>query len=164
MSKLPKVFLDTTVLVAAALTNSPHSPNRTFFKLGALGYVDLRVSSGVLSEAEGVLTAVDPEHAHTLKFDLAQILEWSKAGVASDPSETTVAECHRLTKYRPDARVLAAAIETDCDVLVSSDKKHLLDNPDIGPPNTKLVVMSVSEALDWLQDRLLADIAEQKKK
>ena len=164
MNKPPKVFLDTTVLVAAALTESPTSPNRTFFKLGALGYVDLRVSSGVLSEAERVLEAVDSEQAVALKFELAQILEWSRVGVAADPSEETVADCHRLTKYKPDARVLATAVETDCDVLVSSDKKHLLNNPDIEPPNTKLVVMSVPEALDWLQDRLLTDVAEQKKK
>ena len=58
--------------------------------------------------------------------------------------------------------MLAAAIEADCDVLVSEDKEHLLNNPDIGPPNTKLVVMSVHEALDWLQDRILSDIREKR--
>ncbi len=161
-SNLPKVFLDTTVLIAAALSESDGAPSRIFFTLGTIGRVDLRVSSGVLAEADGVLGQIAGSAVGEIRAELAANLERGNVGVAANPADSTVEQCVALTRYRPDARVLAAAIEADCDVLVSEDKEHLLNNPDIGPPNTKLVVMSVHEALDWLQDRILSDIREKR--
>jgi predicted nucleic acid-binding protein len=164
VSDLPKVFLDTSVLISGALSKSDASPARKFFMLGSLRHVDLRVSTGVLSEADNVLSRIAGQRVAEVRSVLAENLDLGRVGVAAEPAAETVERCLAFTKYRPDARVVAAAVEIDCDVLVSEDKQHLLNNPDIGPPNTKLVVMGVQEALDWLRDRILSDIRETRKR
>ena len=50
--------------------------------------------------------------------------------------------------------MLAAAIERDCEAFVTYDRQHLLNNPDIGPPHTRIVVMTGGEALDWAVDQV----------
>lgn len=76
------------------------------------------------------------------------------AGEAAQPAPETVNACMEMTAYRPDARVLACAIECDADVFVTTDKQHFLGNPLIGPPATRCRVMTPHEALEWVQEEL----------
>lgn len=164
MGSLPKVFIDSSVVLAAMRSDNAASPNLMLFKLGAMGYADLRISSGVLSECEGVLKRLDPGRTDENKTILANMLDRSGVGVAAHPSDSMVASCLTFTRYKPDAVILAAAVEVGCEVFVTYDRQHLLDNPEIGPPNARLVVVEVREALDWLQDRLLQNLRESREK
>jgi len=118
------------------------------------GLVDIVVSRNVTNELEGVLRDRVPDRAPTLIAYIAENLVLAHAIHASEPNEESVRECLRLISYRPDAKIVASAIETACEVLVTLDTEHLLNNPKIGPPNTELVVMGVSEALRWCQEQV----------
>jgi predicted nucleic acid-binding protein len=150
----PKLFLDTSLIIAATLSENPDSPGRRLFKMGEVGLVDLRISRDVIRECEGVLCRLVGADYQGFQAILAESLVLANVAVAADPHTSTVQTCAQITTYLPDGRVLAAAIEQDCEVLVAYDKEHLLKNPKIGPPNTRLVVMSGGEALEWAIDQI----------
>ena len=150
----PRLLLDTSLIIAATLSESPSSPGRRLFKMGEVGLIDLRVSRDVLRETEGVLKRLTGDDYQEFQAILAENLVLANIATTADPSLDTVQWCARITRYLPDARVLAAAIELDCEVLVAYDKEHLLKNPSIGPPNTRIVVMSGGEALEWAIDQV----------
>ena len=150
----PKLFLDTALILAAILSENPASPGRRLFKMGEVGLIQLRVSRHVLRETEGVLRRLAGEAYEEMKVALAENLALANVATAMDPSAETVERCVALTNYRPDAIALAAAVEQDCEIFVTYDKQHLLNNPNLGPPNTRLVVMSGGEALEWAVDQV----------
>lgn len=150
----PKLFLDAALIIAAVLSSDPESPGRRLFKMGEVGLVHLYVSDRVIKETEGVLRSLAAERFDTLKVQLAENLVIANVGMISSPAEQSVKECLALTGYRPDAEALASAMERDCEAFVTYDKRHLLGNPNIGPPRTRIVVMSGGEALDWAIDQV----------
>ncbi len=150
----PKLSLDASLIIAALLSDNPASPGRRLFKMGEVGLISLWVSGHTLRETEGVLQRLTGDDYPRFKIILAENLVLANIATTADPDEATIQMCAGLTNYRPDAKVLAAAIERDCEVLVTYDKEHLLKNPKIGPPNTRLVVMSGGEALEWALDQV----------
>ena len=150
----PNLFLDSALIISAILSSDPASAGRRLLKMGEVGLIHLSVSERVIAETEGVLRGVAGEGFDRLKVQLAENLALANIATASPPSEQGVQECLALTQYRPDAEVLAAAIERGCEVLVTYDKTHLLKNPNIGPLKTRIVVMSGGEALEWAIDQV----------
>jgi predicted nucleic acid-binding protein len=150
----PRLFLDTAVLISLALSTRDNPPGRYFFDMAIYGFVDLVVSRNVTAELEGVLRDRVPNRAPALIALIAENFVLARATNAAEPNEDTVRECMALTGYRPDARILAAAIETACEILVTGDRKHLLGNPNIGPPKTSIVAMDISEALEWCRTQV----------
>jgi predicted nucleic acid-binding protein len=159
-----KIFLDTSLVIAVILTENPKSPGNGLFRLGAEGLLDIRISPDVLREAEQVLIAQageNVERGRRLVARLAETLALAGAATTPQPNEDTIQRCIEYTRYRPDARVVAAAIEADVEVLVTYDRQHLLNNPAIRPPNTRFVVMSGGEALEWAKDQIKMRAREQ---
>jgi predicted nucleic acid-binding protein len=145
----PKLFLDAALIIAALFSADTASPGRRLFKMGEVGLIHLYVSDRVIGEARGVLQQLTGQDYDTIKVLLAESLVLANAVIASTPAAETVRTCLAITKYHPDAEVLAAAIERDCEVFVTYDRQHLLQNPEIGPPHTRIVVMTGGEALEW---------------
>jgi predicted nucleic acid-binding protein len=150
----PRLFLDTTVLIALALSTREHPPGRYFFEMAIHGLIDVAVSRDVTNEIEGVLRNRLPDRAPAAVGMIAENLVLARAAIAGFPSEDTIGDCLRITGYRPDAKILAAALETACEVLVTTDADHLLGNPKIGPPAMTPVVMDIQEALDWCRKQI----------
>lgn len=94
------------------------------------------------------------ERFDTIKVQLAEHLVIANIGIISSPAEQSVRECLALTGYLLDAEALASAMERDCEAFVTCDKRHLLGNPNIGPPRTRIGVMSGGKALDWAVDQV----------
>ncbi len=151
----PKLFLDAALMVAALFSENPAaSPGYGLLKLGEANLIKLYTSEDALREAQGVLLELLGDEAERIKVLLAENLAMGNVAITPAPSEATVLQCLSITSYRPDARVLAAAMERDCEVFVTYDKKHLLKNPMIGPPNTRIVVMTGGEAKAWAIDQI----------
>ncbi len=151
----PKLFLDAALMVAALFSEDPAaSPGYGLLKLGEAGLIALDTSEDALREAQGVLQELLGDEAERVKVLLAENLAMGNVAITPPPSESTVLQCLSITNDRPDARVLAAAMERDCEVFVTYDKKHLLRNPRIGPPNTRIVVMTGGEAKAWAIDQI----------
>ncbi len=148
----PKLFWDSSGLIAAVLSPSDNSPGRLLLKLGEAGALDMRVNREVLGDCDRVLRRINPDYVR----QLAVILHQANVATTLDPERETVERCIEMTGYEPDARVLAAAIECDADLFLTHDIEHFLQNPLIGPPDTRLRVMNLRDALQWVRNRLKA--------
>ena len=141
----PKVFLDSSGFIAAVITPRESTPIYRLVMLGEQGVVDLRISREVISDVERFIRGRNP----ALLPRVAEIIAQGRMATTSEPSEVTIDRCAALTGYRPDARILAAAIECAADVLVTFDKTHLLGNPSIKPPEVSVMVMNAQDCLEW---------------
>lgn len=148
----PIIFWDSSALIAAVMSRNADAAGRQLLRLGEAGVLDLRVSREVLRDCEFVVR----KRSAALLPQLALILAQANFGTTLDPDPITVDRCLDMTGYLPDARVLAAAIECDADIFLTHDTEHFLQNPLIGPPDTKLRVMTLAQCLAWCRDRLQA--------
>src|SRR5690349_18865772 len=127
-----------------------NSAGRQLLHLGEAGAVDMRVSRDVLRECEAVIRSRNS----SLVPQLAIILDQANFAITLDSNDETIERCADLTGYRPDARILAAAIETAADMLVTHDSTHFLGNPLIGPSETNLRTGTAAECLGWCKEML----------
>lgn len=155
MNDIPKLFLDAALIISSMFSQKDDSPRKGIFKLGEAQLVYLYTSQDALNEAQTVLQDLLNTDYDTVKVLLAENLILANVSITNTPDERLIRTCIEYTKYRPDAKVLAVAIEVDCEVLVTYDKQHLLNNPNIGHPNTRIVVMSGGEAFTWAKDQII---------
>lgn len=113
--------------------------------LGEQDVLDLRISREVISDVERFVRARNP----ALLSTVAEIMDKGRMAITSEPNEAMIVRCEALTGYRPDARILAAAIECAADVLVTFDSTHLLGNPKIKPPEVSVLVRNAKDCLEW---------------
>ncbi len=149
-ARRPRLFWDSSGLIAAIMSPSDQSAGRQLLKLGEAGLIDSRVNREVLSDCDRVIRRIDPQRVK----QLAVLIHQANIATALDPNEETIQLCLEMTGYLPDARVLASAIECDADVFVIQDTEHFLQNPLIGPPDTRLRVMTLRQALAWCREQL----------
>ena len=141
----PKVFLDSSGFISALITPRENTPIYRLVMLGEQGVIDLRISREVISDVERFVRGRNP----TLLPKVAEIIALGRMAITSDPNDDTITQCEALTGDRPDARILAAAIECAADVLVTFDSTHLLGNPHIKPPEVSVMVMNAQDCLEW---------------
>lgn len=141
----PRVFLDSSGLISGVITPRERTPLARLIMLGEQSVIDLRLSREVISDTERFVQRYDA----ALLPKLAEIIDKGRMAITSEPSAITIARCEALTGYRPDARILAAAVECAADVLITFDKTHLLGNPKIKPPAVSVLVMNAQDCLDW---------------
>ena len=115
--KIPRVFLDASVLFATAA--SATGASRAIVVLAEIGFIKGVVSTQVLEEVERNLSrkvaAALPFYHHLIaSLDLE---------VIKDPSPEKVAECVQVIEAK-DAPILAAAMEAEPTRLVSLDTMH----------------------------------------
>ena len=118
-----RVFLDTSVPFAAVLSETGDS--RLILKLGEAGAVRLWVGPRVLQEADSVLARKAPDS----KALFALLLDRAQVAVGPPPDEEALAQARAVVDYPPDAHILAEALVTEVNYLVSLDRKHLVGNP-----------------------------------
>ena len=116
-----RLFIDSSVLFSAAYSSRGHA--RDLIIMAARGEVILLVSPLVLEETRRNLEESAPETVElfdllvqTIPFELVQ------------PTREDVLEAARVVVFK-DAPILAAAKSSQADMLVTLDRKHLLDKP-----------------------------------
>ena len=145
MADRPRVFLDTGVLIAAALSETGGA--RMILKLGEAGLIHLLIGPRVLKEADAVLARKAPE----AKPLLAILLDVAGVEVGKPPRQTYIELANNLITYAPDAHVLAEAIANESDYFVALDRKHFSAHAMKGLP---LTVGTPGECLGWLRVKL----------
>ena len=148
----PRLFWDSSALLDGifALEDSPY---HELFSLSESRAIDMRISSDVSRECEGILRPYGAEMVSLLAIALHE----ANFATTPLPNKDTIDYCEQLTGYRNDAKILAAAEECLADILVTHDKTHFLGNPLISPPDTHCRVKTAQEALDWLWQALLTE-------
>jgi predicted nucleic acid-binding protein len=118
-----RVFIDSSVLFAAAYSANGHS--RDLLNLGAIKKIKIVISGLVIRETERNIEEFDPEKLPIL----TKILD----SVDAEIIEVTANQVKDAAKYITfkDAPILAAAKASQADMLVTLDKKHFLNRPEL---------------------------------
>jgi predicted nucleic acid-binding protein len=146
MPKSPRIFLDTSVIIAAVM--SPTGGARLLFHLAQAGALALVAGTGVLQETEAVLLRKAPQ----LLPLLAQLLDEIHLEIGGEPAVSENQQARSLIDYLPDAHVLAQAIHAEPDWFASHDKAHFLENPAL--KNLPFKIGSPGDVFAWLRDSL----------
>lgn len=139
-----RAFIDANGIVAGVL--SATGAARAVLLLGEVETVRLSVSRRVLREVEGVLRSRAPDQL----APMTALLDRCRVETVPEADRALEQRCFAMTGYRPDARVLAAAIHARVDYFITFDREHILDNPliqgEVGFP-----VGTPGDFLHWLQ-------------
>ncbi len=141
-----RVFLDTSVLLAAVLSETGGS--RLIFKLGEAGAVQLWVGPRVVQEADAVLTRKAPES----KASFALLLDRAKVSVGPTPDRRALANAKAIVDHPPDAHILGEALVAEVDCLVSLDRQHLVGNPQAS--ELPFPIGAPGDFLAWFAERM----------
>ena len=142
----PRVFLDTSALIAGLV--SPRGASNLILSLAEAAVITLVVSEEVLVEAERNLRARLPRAIPAYQRFLAAC----PIEKADPPDAAEVAAAAEII-HPKDAPILAAAMALRVDYLVTLDRKHFLDDPEVAH-RSGLRIGTPGDFLAWLRARL----------
>lgn len=134
-----RVFIDSSVLIAAAI--SPTGSARELVNQGITQKIDLYISPDVVEEAERNLKSKAP---HGLNYFYA--IYKSLTLTLVKPTKRQVLRAAKFIIGK-DAPIVAGAIESKADYLVSFDRKHLLQHKEEIETNFKIKVLTPDEVV-----------------
>lgn len=119
-----RVFFDASVLFAAGHSATGHA--RDLVLMAIQGRIQAIVSQDVLDEVQRNITRKAPERVEAY----TELLELMNPEIVADPTpeEVWAVEAYVVQK---DAPIVAAAINAQPDYLVTFDRKHLLNQPQV---------------------------------
>lgn len=137
LSKLNKVFIDSSVLIAAAI--SPKGSARDLIMKAFREEVKLVISDLVIEETQRNLANKVPKALPALQL----FLETLNPEVVS-PVKALVLKVSKVIEAK-DAPIIAGAISAKADYLVSFDRKHLLQHKKEIKAHFKIKVVTPDE-------------------
>ncbi|MEK6657675.1 MAG: PIN domain-containing protein [Nitrospirota bacterium] len=115
----PKVFLDTSTLIAGIASSKGAA--RAVLQLAEIGLIELIVSRQVIVEADRNIEEKLPEMLNEYRG----FIKLLAPVLVDDPLQKDIAKY--LTVINPDdAPILASAVISDADFLVTWDKRHFI--------------------------------------
>lgn len=149
MKRKYKVFLDTSVIFAAVLSETGGA--RKLFRLGEAGVIQLIIGSNVLRECEEVVRRKVPSSLPALAY----LLELGRVNFSTQSPEDFIEQAKATVAYEPDAHVLAEAMAAEPDWFVTHDKVHFLEanldsslsNIRIGTPGD--IIQALEDDFTW---------------
>jgi putative PIN family toxin of toxin-antitoxin system len=119
-----RVFFDASVLFAAGYSTTGHA--RDLIRLAIQGRLQMVVSQDVLDEVSRNMQRKAPERVETYR----ELLSLIELETVADPSKEEVWAVEGYVVQK-DAPIVAAAINAQSDYLVTYDRKHLIDPPEV---------------------------------
>jgi predicted nucleic acid-binding protein len=116
-----KPFIDTNVLVYAALSNDPRCPTAERL-LAAGGTVSVQVLNEFANVARGKLKWAWPDIEAMLALVRSRMGRVRELSVLTHEAALALARDHGLGVY--DALIVAAALDAGCDTLFTEDLQH----------------------------------------
>jgi predicted nucleic acid-binding protein len=147
MSKI-KLFLDSSALFAGIA--SPSGAARVLLLLGETGQVVLIVSEQVIVETE---RAVARKIVRALP-DVRQAILKSGLSILPDPPIAAVRQRLDWMSHAADVPILVAAMQSRADYLVTLNRKHFMDDPQVAA-RSGLRIGTPGDALSWVRARLV---------
>lgn len=146
MSKA-RLFLDSSSLFAGIA--SPSGAGRVLLLLGESEQIDLVISEQVVAETERAIARKLPQALREVRQAILQ----SKAAIVPDPPREEVLRHPEWISHPADAPILAAAVLAKVDYLVTLNRKHFIDDPQVAM-KTGLRIGTPGDALAWVRARL----------
>jgi predicted nucleic acid-binding protein len=142
----PRVFLDTSALLAGLA--SPTGASNVILTLAEMELLALVVSKQVLAEAERNLQEKLPEAIP----EYQRFLSTCPLERVADPPAADVAKAKEIIHPKDDS-ILMAAKNAQVDYLVTLNRKHSLDDPEVAR-RSGLRIGAPDGFLAWLREQL----------
>ena len=149
MSRL-NLFIDSSAMVAGII--SSQGAARVLLLLAETGHIKLTISEQVVAEAERAVARKAPSALP----DLRQAIQTTQAQIVRNPSQKEVIDNLHLIAHPADVPILLAAMKANVDFLVTPNRRHFLDDPQVGQ-QTGLRMGTPGDALNWVRGQLSAD-------
>jgi predicted nucleic acid-binding protein len=142
----PQFFFDTSALFAGVI--SAVGAARALLQLGEAGAIKVIVSEQVIAETERTLARKAPA---ALPF-YRETLRASRVRIVKDPSAAEVAAGRDLIAHEPDVAILVAAIKIKTDYLVTLNRRHFIEDPEVAR-RSGLRIGTPGDALAWVRNK-----------
>jgi predicted nucleic acid-binding protein len=146
MSKV-NLFLDSSALFAGIISSSGAA--RAPLLLAESDQITLTLSEQVVAETERAMARKVPQALADLR---AAILA-SKAQIVRDPDSAEVRANLELISRPPDVPILLAAMKANVDYLVTHNRVHFMDDPDVAV-KANLRIGTPGDALNWVRRQI----------
>jgi predicted nucleic acid-binding protein len=142
-----RIFLGSSALFAGIV--SPDGAARVLLLLGETGQISLLASEQVIAETEHAVARKLPRALNEVR----QAILKSGLLITDDPPIEAVLERLDWMKHAPDVPILTAAILLQVDFLVTHNRKHFLDDPQVAQ-RSGLRIGAPGDALVWVRTQL----------
>jgi predicted nucleic acid-binding protein len=144
------LFLDSSALMAGMV--SEKGAWRALLLLAESGLIAVTISEQVLTETERAIARKAPKALG----DLRQAILASKARIVRDPSPEDVGAHLNLISHVADVPIVLAAMQAKVDYLVTLNRKHFMDDPDVAL-QAGLRIGTPGDALSWVRGQISAE-------
>lgn len=141
-----EVFFDSSALFAGVV--SATGAARAMLLLSEAGVlIQVIVSEQVIAETErnvaGKLPRALPYYREALRSGAVKIV--------NDPTREEVTQCRGIIAHQADVPIVVAAMKANVDYLVTLDRRHFLDDPEVAR-RSGLRVGSLGDCLAWVRN------------
>ncbi len=146
MSKA-NLFLDSSALFSGIVSDAGAA--RILLLLAETDHILLTISEQVVTETERAIARKAPRALN----DLRQAILASKARIVRNPSVEEVYAHQDLISHPADVPILLAAMGAGVDFLVTLNRKHFIDDPNVAQ-RTGLRIGTPGDALQWVRGQI----------
>jgi predicted nucleic acid-binding protein len=143
----PKIFLDSSALIAGVLSST--GAGRVLLALSEMGDIELFVNEHVITECERSLAKKVPQALPALRETIID----SNLKILPDPSAEQVQASLYLIADPHDVDILLSAMQAKVDFLVTHNRKHFLDDPQVSE-KIGLRIGTPGDALAWFREQI----------
>ena len=144
------LFLDSSALFAGIVSSTGAS--RVLLLLAESDKIALTISEQVVAETERAIARKAPRAL----TDLRKAILATKARIVHDPSPAEVKAALQLISHPPDVPILLAAMKAKVDYLVTLNRLHFLDDPQVAI-KAGLRIGTPGDALGWVRKQISAE-------
>ena len=141
-----RLFLDASVLISAII--SAKGASRELFNLAGRGLVELVTNRDAVIETERNLRNKAPETVPLFEAAMASAV----ITIYPHPTDENVKKANAYTVTK-DAPIVAGAIESEADYLVTFDRKHLINPPEVAE-KSGLMIDTAGNVLQAVREKL----------
>ena len=147
-----KIFIDTSVLIAAVLSNTGAS--NYIFRLAEKDIIDIILTVKVLKEARRNLLA---KYGQISLKEMQELLIKHKKSIKQDIKKDTEEKFSDLIEDQNDLHILAGANAYKADYLITLDKKHFM-TAKLKQSNLLFKIILPGKYLEKLREELENDL------
>lgn len=140
------LFFDSSALFAGVV--SADGASRALLLLAEGGLIDITVSEQVVAETEGALARKVPRALLTFR----EALRSTGLRIVRNPSPKDVKAHSDIIGHQADVPIVVAAMQAHVDYLVTLNRRHFIDDPDVA--NRSGRVGTPGDALAQVRSRL----------
>lgn len=142
--KQPRIFLDSSALIAGVLSSSGAA--RALLVLSENERVLLFISEQVKIECERAFLRKAPQALPAFN----ETIQHARLHIIENPTREEVQKNIGWIRDETDVPILLAALACRADFLVTHNRKHFLDDPQVAE-KTSLRLGTPADALEWLR-------------